>query len=62
KISGNMNMIPTEDLRRVESANAFFIVPALRGVNLRTITSTHPSLEQRIEQLERIQRQMEGVA
>ena len=62
KISGNMNMIPQEDLRRVESANAFFIVPALKGVNLRTITSTHPTLEQRIEQLERIQRQMEGVA
>lgn len=62
KISGNMNMIPNEDLRKVESANAFFIVPALKGINLRTITSTHPSLEQRIEQLERIQRQMEGVA
>lgn len=62
KISGNMNMIPNEDLRRVESANAFFIVPAIKGVNLRTITSTHPSLEQRIEQLQRIQQQMEGVA
>ena len=62
KISGNMSMIPNEDLRRVESANAFFIVPAIKGINLRTITSTHPSLEQRIEQLERIQRQMEGVA
>lgn len=62
KISGNMNMIPTEDLRRVESANAFFIVPAIKGVNVRTLTSTHPSLEQRIEQLERIQRQMEGIA
>jgi heat shock protein HtpX len=62
KISGRMNMIPEQDLRRVESANAFFIVPALRGVSLRSLTSTHPSLEQRIEQLQRIQRQMEGVA
>jgi len=62
KISGRMNQIPQEDLRRVESANAFFIVPALKGVSLRTLTSTHPSLEQRIEQLQRIQRQMEGVA
>ena len=60
KISGRMNMIPTQDLRKVESANAFFIVPALRGVNVATLTSTHPSLEQRIEQLQRIQRQMEG--
>jgi heat shock protein HtpX len=62
KISGRMNQIPTEDLRRVESANAFFIVPALKGISLRTLTSTHPTLEQRIEQLQRIQRQMEGVA
>ena len=62
KISGRMNMIPTQDLRKVESANAFFIVPALRGVSLNTLTSTHPTLEQRIEQLQRIQQQMEGVA
>lgn len=62
KISGRMNQIPTEDLRRVESANAFFIIPALRGVSLGTLTSTHPSLEQRIQQLQRIQQQMEGVA
>ena len=62
KISGRMNMIANQDLRRVERANAFFIVPALRGVSLGTLTSTHPSLEQRIEQLQRIQRQMEGVA
>jgi len=62
KISGRMNMIPNDDLRRVESANAFFIVPALHGISLGTLTSTHPSLEQRVEQLQRIQRQMEGVA
>ena len=62
KISGRMNMIPTQDLRKVESANAFFIVPALRGLSLGTLTSTHPTLEQRIEQLQRIQQQMEGVA
>jgi heat shock protein HtpX len=62
RISGRMNQIPNEDLRRVESANAFFIVPALRGISLGTLTSTHPTLEQRIEQLQRIQQQMEGVA
>lgn len=61
KISGKMNTIPQQDLRRVESANAFFIVPALRGISLNNITSTHPSLEQRVEQLQRIQRQMEGI-
>jgi len=62
KISGNMNQIPTQDLRRVESANAFFIVPAIRGVNLGTLTSTHPSLEQRIEQLQAMMRRQEGIA
>lgn len=62
KISGRMNQIPQQDLRRVESANAFFIVPALRGFSMSTLTSTHPSLEQRVEQLQRIQQQMEGVA
>lgn len=62
KISGRMNQIPNQDLRRVESANAFFIVPALRGFSMSTLTSTHPSLEQRVEQLQRIQQQMEGVA
>ena len=34
--------------------NAFFIAPAVSGVTLRTLTSTHPSLEQRLEQLARI--------
>lgn len=62
RISGRMNLIPQEDLRKVENANAFFIVPALRGISLGSITSTHPTLEQRIEQLQRIQQQMEGVA
>jgi heat shock protein HtpX len=62
KISGRMNQIPTQDLRRVESANAFFIVPALKGVSVRTLTSTHPSLEERVAQLQEIQRRMEGIA
>jgi heat shock protein HtpX len=34
--------------------NAFFIAPAVSGATLRTLTSTHPSLEQRLEQLSRI--------
>lgn len=62
KISGRMNQIPERDLRAVEGSNAFFIIPAIRGITLQRITSTHPSLEERIEQLRQIQRQMEGVA
>ena len=38
--------------------NAFFIAPAISGVTLRTLTSTHPSLEQRLEQLARIQAEL----
>jgi heat shock protein HtpX len=55
KITGEMNNIPKQDLRASQAMNAFFIAPAIKGVSLRTLTSTHPSLEQRLEQLARIQ-------
>jgi heat shock protein HtpX len=58
KITGEMNQIPEKDLRQVSSMNAFFIAPAARGVSLRTLTSTHPSLEQRLEQLAKIQAEL----
>jgi heat shock protein HtpX len=54
KISGEMSVMPQKDLREVGAMNAFFIAPAVRGVSLRTITSTHPSLEQRLEQLSQV--------
>ena len=54
KISGEMSAIPQKDLREVGSMNAFFIAPAVAGISLRTLTSTHPSLEQRLEQLSKV--------
>jgi heat shock protein HtpX len=54
KISGDVASIPTKDLREVQSMNAFFITPAISGMGLRTLTSTHPSLEQRLEQLAKV--------
>jgi heat shock protein HtpX len=54
KISGEVASIPNKDLREVQSMNAFFITPAISGMTLRTITSTHPSLEQRLEQLAKV--------
>jgi heat shock protein HtpX len=54
KISGEIASIPNRDLRATQSMNAFFIAPAISGMTLRTITSTHPSLEQRLEQLAKI--------
>jgi heat shock protein HtpX len=54
KISGEIAAIPNKDRRATQSMNAFFIAPAVSGMTLRTITSTHPSLEQRLEQLAKI--------
>ena len=53
-----MDRTPERDLREAQPMNAFFIAPALRGVSMRTLTSTHPSLEQRLEQLARIQTEL----
>ncbi|MGD9959727.1 zinc metalloprotease HtpX [Nocardioides sp.] len=54
KITGEMAAIPQKDLRASSAMNAFFIAPAISGVSLKTLTSTHPSLEQRLEQLAEI--------
>lgn len=58
KITGEINTIPQRDLREVSVASALCIAPAVSGVSLRTLTSTHPSLEQRLEQLARIQAEL----
>ncbi len=55
KISGEIAAIPQRDLRASSAMNAFFIAPAISGLTLKTLTSTHPTLEQRLEQLARIQ-------
>ena len=60
KISGDMAGVPTTDLRKVEGMNAFFIIPAISGSSIFNLLSTHPTLEQRIAALERIQREMKG--
>lgn len=59
KISGGMQRIPERDLREVEALNAVFIVPALTGHGFLELFSTHPSLERRLEQLARLQEEME---
>lgn len=58
KISGLMEQVPTNDLRKVEGMNAFFIIPAISGSSIFNIFSTHPTVEQRIAALERIEREM----
>jgi heat shock protein HtpX len=51
KISGNMNRMPTKDLRQAEGLNAFFIIPAASGSTIVNLFSTHPPVEKRIEKL-----------
>jgi heat shock protein HtpX len=58
KITGEINTIPDRDLRQVGAASALCIAPSVRGVSLKTLTSTHPSLEQRLEQLAGIQAEL----
>jgi heat shock protein HtpX len=63
KVSGQIARIPTRDLRAAEPLNAFFFVPALApGFSLSSLFSTHPSLERRLDQLARIEREMGQVA
>jgi heat shock protein HtpX len=54
KVSGQMARIPTRDLRRAEPFNAFFFAPALSGESFSRMFSSHPTLEQRLDQLGRI--------
>jgi heat shock protein HtpX len=58
KITGGINQIPQRDLRQVGAASALCIAPAISGQSLKTLTSTHPSLEQRLDQLARIQAEL----
>jgi heat shock protein HtpX len=62
KVSGSMNRIPKQDLRAAEPLNAFYFAPALsprKGqLSLSTLFSTHPSLEKRLEQLDKISKQL----
>ena len=61
KVSGDMARIPTRDLRTAEPLNAFFFAPAMHmtgGTSLSTIFSTHPSLERRLAELDKVQRQL----
>lgn len=54
KISSEMARIPQKDLREVESMNAFFFAPAMGKVSVENLMSTHPPLEQRLNQLAQI--------
>src|SRR5512137_660580 len=59
KISGFR--VPTEDLRKVEGpVSALFITPAISGSSFMRLFSTHPTLEARIEALQKIEMELEA--
>jgi heat shock protein HtpX len=62
KVSGEIARIPTRDLRAAQPLNAFFFAPALSATQARsrlgTIFSTHPSLDRRLRELDKIANQL----
>ncbi|MFI6561380.1 zinc metalloprotease HtpX [Streptomyces sp. NPDC050534] len=55
KVSGDIARIPTKDLRTAQAFNAFYFTPATgKEPGIERFFSTHPSLEQRLDQLGRI--------
>ena len=56
KISSQIATIPEKDLRQVEHANAFFIIPALQGNAVASLMSSHPPTEERIKKLVDLER------
>jgi heat shock protein HtpX len=62
KVSEGINRIPTKDLRSAEPLNAFFFAPAAHltrgGKTLSSVFSTHPSLERRLAELDKVQQQL----
>ena len=59
-ITGDMGKIPRTDLRKAESMNAFFFAPALASGTAASLFSTHPSLEKRLAQLNKLERELNG--
>ena len=58
RITGDMSRIPSRDLRKVETMNAFFFAPAVAGNSLSGLLSSHPSLEKRLAQLAELEREL----
>jgi len=63
KVTGDIGRIPTKDLRTAQPLNAFFFAPAMhlsagRSSKLANAFSTHPSLERRLAELDKVQQQL----
>src|SRR5215831_6288991 len=58
KISGQIALIPQQDLREVQAMNAFFIIPASVRQATSELFMDHPPLEKRLAALAEIAREM----
>jgi heat shock protein HtpX len=59
-ITGDIGKIPRNDLRKSEGMNAFFFAPALAGGTAANLFSSHPSLEVRLNQLSKLEKELNG--
>jgi heat shock protein HtpX len=59
-ITGDIAKIPSTDLRKTESMNAFFFAPAFAKGTAASLFSTHPSLQKRLDQLNQLERELNG--
>ena len=60
KISGYIERVPTEDIRKVEGISQFFIIPAISRGSALNLLSTHPPIEKRIERLRQMEAELAG--
>jgi heat shock protein HtpX len=62
RISGQIERVPSQDLRSAEAMSAFFIIPARAKKSLMNIFADHPPLEQRLAALQRLEAQLQQAA
>lgn len=60
KISGTIERIPQNDLRAHTEMNAFYIVPAKAKDSILNMFSTHPPMEARIAELQKLEMQLQA--
>jgi heat shock protein HtpX len=62
KVSGDLARIPAADLRGVASRDMFHLLPTRRegGGLLARVQATHPTVEQRVAALERLEHRLQG--
>ena len=59
-VTGDIGKIPRTDLRKTEGMNAFFFAPALAAGTTAKLFSTHPPLQQRLDALNKLERELNG--